>query len=66
MNEWISVEDRLPKIGTPVIVQGGCGYYDGENWRTYLAIKSNGAYAVIQWKVTHWMPLPAPPAEEGE
>jgi len=59
--EWISVEDRLPKNGDPVL------YYDG--YFSFLGHIDNG----YRWHsfydgdrhchVTHWMPLPEPPTK---
>jgi hypothetical protein len=70
MNQWISIEDKLPdtlwkdvlayrKSGKIQVVRyfGGhddCGYFsDGE---CYGEAKDLG--------ITHWMKLPAPPAEK--
>lgn len=64
-NEWVNVEDRLPKHLRSVLVCYDSGYiervwYDeemGEFYREYF-------YGMA----THWMPLPAPPdrrAPEG-
>lgn len=72
VNEWISVEDRLPKI-----------YDDDKQLHTLssdyvMTIKPNGVCTINQlfirgkdkycWKsfnkqITHWMPLPEPPNE---
>lgn len=55
---WISVEERLPKLGEVVIVGGGLAFYDGELWFSAMHYSYNRE---IQWKVTHWQPLPQPP-----
>lgn len=66
VQEWVSVDDRLPEEKVDCIVRyqhaycdndgywaiGMC-FYDGEKFRTGLA-----------YKVTHWMLPPQPP--EGE
>ena len=66
VQEWISVEDRLPEEKVNCIVHykhdycdndgywaiGTC-FYDGEKFRINLS-----------YKVTHWMPLPQPPKGE--
>lgn len=57
MAEWISVEERLPGDGAGVLV-----------------FLDTGAMSISwQWRgkwdekgVTHWMPLPKPPGEEGK
>ncbi len=61
MSNWISVDERLPEPFEIVIVAGGCGYYDGRDWRTKLERTEFGTDRKIQWHVTHWMPLPPPP-----
>ena len=59
---WISVEERLPKRFSRVLVWGeeegavGEAEYDGENFK--WVEDENLAFA------THWMPLPEPPEEE--
>lgn len=63
--DWISVEDRLPDVGTRNIVARydyvtntqfwDLLWYDGFWWNRLI----KGDFAV-----THWMPLPEPP--EGE
>lgn len=66
VQEWISVDDRLPEEKVDCIVHykhaycnndgywaiGFC-FYDGEKFRIDLA-----------YKVTHWMPIPQPPKGE--
>ena len=66
VQEWISVDDRLPEEKVDCIVHykhaycnndgywaiGFC-FYDGEKFRIDLA-----------YKVTHWMPMPEPPKGE--
>ena len=61
--EWISCEDRLPDDLDLVIVRGGVGYYcyGEDRWFTKLEQDINGDDRPIQWKVTHWQPLPEDP-----
>ena len=56
MSEWISVKDRLPEEGIPVIV---CylGYYDGMPCSDSLANIKCGGWC---W----WVMLPDPPKED--
>ena len=67
VQEWISVEDRLPEADVAVLAR--CFYH--ESWRTLVCYMSkrnavkwytNVAGQLVQ--VTHWMPLPQP--TEGE
>ena len=64
VQEWISVEDRLPEADVAVLAR--CFYH--ENWRTIVCYmsKRNAVkwYTNVagQWvQVTHWMPLPQQP-----
>lgn len=71
MNEWISVDDRLPEHKTPVVVHSEkCGVLDGslrddgrDFWRH---VWQCGAHLVSD--VTHWMPrhYPDPPEPEPQ
>ena len=65
-NEWVSVEERLPKEKQRVIVRcehvgTSVGWILWGNWMADIGPDAG--------KVTHWMPLPAPPYRrppEGE
>lgn len=75
--EWISIEDRLPEIGEPVI----CYYPNAETYKVRELVRLihnfnyywdtlRGLGTVLSHNpkskdltVTHWMPLPAPPHE---
>lgn len=72
MNEWISVEDRLPKIQTPVMVkedwideiQIASLLKDGKTWWEHSInhICNGDACCDFEIKdITHWMPLPELP-----
>ena len=57
-NEWVSVEERLPEEKQRVIVRcervgTSVGWILWGNWMTDIGPDAG--------KVTHWMPLPAPP-----
>jgi hypothetical protein len=57
--EWISVEDELPDFGETVIVSGGIAYLTDGVWYSATGEANGEANGrIIQWKVTHWMPLP--------
>ena len=55
VNGWVSVKDRLPELGTVVLVAKDIGSVN----TTYFGV--NG---FRDESVTHWMPLPEPPKEE--
>ena len=68
-NEWVSVDNKLPKNGVPVLI--GNPHWD------YPVVANYAGHGVWMdsWKQkmtftpTHWMPLPAPPDRrppEGE
>lgn len=59
--KWIPVEERLPKIGEHVITVS-CHDIIRIDWRWR---EQNGDWSYGK-KVTHWMPLPPLPGEEGE
>ena len=57
-NEWVSVEERLPEEKQRVIVRcervgTSVGWILWGNWMADIGPDAG--------KVTHWMPLPAPP-----
>lgn len=68
-NEWISVNDRLPRVGEYVIAYGDngpkgcCMAFVGSDDEFICEI--NGYY-VEAYGVTHWMPLPKSPNEGVE
>lgn len=75
--QWISVKDRLPEDGVGWTMVYGCilsrwsvqpGFYDRqrEEWisRFINEYEDEEGYARLE-SVTHWMPLPEPPKEEG-
>jgi hypothetical protein len=71
MNEWISVKERLPEKSGKYLTISPSGIYSILNYSAkYRAFniydeqpKSSLKYCL---EVTHWMPLPAAPKEEGE
>lgn len=71
-NEWVSVEERLPRLRENVLV---CAYWH-EHWGVYMGWNSGHGWSVScglgqrsDVQVSHWMPLPEPPDRrppEGE
>ena len=63
---WISVNDKLPELGVPVLMRVTCGshynveeghYKGGSEWvNCWCSIRTENLYPV-----THWMPLPDAP-----
>ena len=73
VQEWISVDDRLPKNDVMVIGYTPCdgfmfvGYYHEEpkyDWKVWRIVTAMRSTKVMTKKVTHWMPLPQPPKGE--
>ena len=69
MPRWISVEERLPPEGQPVIVFAT----HTDRWSGHWHAVMEDCWFGGGWdvncdtdihKVTHWMPLPEPPVEE--
>ena len=67
-NEWVSVEERLPEPGERVLATD-CGFvgefYINERgqWQRYNV---NCHALLMALDILYWMPLPAPPAKEGD
>ena len=57
-NEWVSVEERLPEPTYCVLV------YTTDYSIEVDALDSDGEW--MSYEVTHWMPLPEPPAKEDQ
>ena len=69
MANWISVTDAMPpKKGDYLVAFHPC-YWDAVHWHTVCvgidSFRGKTTWAKNKYRrVTHWMPLPAPP-EEG-
>ena len=57
MMNWISPEDALPHPHMAVLVLGGCAFWDGEAWHTYM----KSGYPEVK-PPHYWAFLPTPPA----
>jgi hypothetical protein len=79
--DWISVSDRLPPLYRQVVLMqvgrywcvpdcagdmhvNAIGYLADNYGREYWAIHGERGMEIDAF--SHWMPLPAPPAQEGE
>ena len=61
-NNWISIEDKLPKLNIPVLVcdkQKRVCVRALIGWWTGTPVWTRHKY-----DVTHWMPLPEPPTAD--
>lgn len=62
---WISVKERLPEEGEPVLIRLKDGivrlvYYDTDDDVNVYFWSDNYAYETISgWDVTHWFPIPS-------
>ena len=64
MNEWISVNDRLPDVGERCITVEV--YNDGYQGAAMEAVRYQGKKFNrfgMECSPTHWMPLPEPPSD---
>lgn len=73
VQEWISVDERLPENDVMVIGYTPCdgfmfvGYYHEEpkyDWKAWRIVTAMRSTKVMKKKVTHWMPLPQLPKGE--
>jgi hypothetical protein len=66
-NQWISVFDMLPDTGRVLAIGNG---YDSEIVVFLKFVGGGGKFRAngldCTESVTHWMPLPEPPKEQGE
>ena len=73
VQEWISVDERLPENDVMVIGYTPCdgfmfvGYYHEEpkyDWKVWRIVTAMRSAKVMKKKVTHWLTLPQPPKGE--
>lgn len=60
---WISVKDRLPKDGTPVIVLCRHASHPGE-WYLATEFTTQKSHMWHDGTARYWFPFPKPPKEE--
>lgn len=68
-NQWVSVEDELPKDKQDVFItlasgRSTCGWYSHTIEEWFISVGEIGGDDCLYEHVTHWMPIP-PLAEEG-
>ena len=66
VQEWISVEDRLPEEKVNCIVHYKHAYCDNDGyWAIGMCFYDGEKFQFAPgYKVTHWMPIPRPPKGE--
>lgn len=53
-----NADEIKPTTGRMVLVEGGCAYWDGENWRTLMGQDALSKFPIITWPVKWWADLP--------
>jgi len=67
--EWINCSDAYPNVGQEVLIRiPVCSHHNIENGKyrgegVFIGAWCNSRGVSCAYKVTHWMPLPAPPSE---
>ena len=66
VQEWISVNDRLPEEKVDCIVYYKHAYCDNDDyWAIGICFYDGEKFRIdLAYKVTHWMPIPQPPKGE--
>lgn len=66
VQEWVSVDDRLPEEKVNCIVHYKHAYCDNDDyWATGICFYDGEKFQIgLAYKVTHWMPMPQPPKGE--
>lgn len=60
IQKWISVDERLPEVNETVLAH----YQDGHIEKDFRLSWGGFVLDNLYGGVTHWMPMPEPPAEE--
>lgn len=63
LSRWTPVAERLPDFGTWCLCKCKASIYEVLKW-TADGWKHDPNHIYMSGFVTHWMPLPAPPAED--
>jgi hypothetical protein len=63
-SQWVSVEDRLPESGIEVLTWGSHSHPSISYYSTLDSKWNDAADPAWLTGITHWMPLPTPPAKE--
>lgn len=71
MNEWISVEDRLPNETGSYLIYVEGSYISSINTAFFIFDERGGVWKAAQAQayfknVTHWMPMPKPPTGKDD
>lgn len=68
MSEWIKCSEQMPEQLTSVLAAGKGGkifnlYRQGERWLVDGPYSCSVREGEVKFPITHWQPLPPPPAE---
>lgn len=65
--EWISVEERLPEEKVNCLIHYKHAYCDNDGyWSIGVSFYDGHEFHIgLEYKVTHWMPLPQTPKMKG-
>ena len=63
VEKWIPVSERLPENGASVMTFPHYEVYPYKNNGFWTWSSYNDCEAKVEYKITHWMPLPDPPKE---
>lgn len=68
VNRWIPVTERLPEESKGYIVCAHDGHIERVTVVCWMVRQKSWFLTGrrSRWKVTHWMPLPEPPKEDGK
>ena len=66
VQEWVSINDRLPEEKVNCIVHYQHAYCDNDDyWAIGFCFYDGEKFRIdLLYKVTHWMPMPQPPKGE--
>ena len=66
-SEWISVDERLPEEKVNCLVHYKHTYCDNDGyWAIGVSFYDGNEFHIgLEYKVTHWMPLPEAPKKGG-
>jgi len=58
---WIPIAEEMPRLFQPVLVAGGCAFWNGDYWFSFMSLN----HPRIEWDVQYWASLPKSPGEHS-